>query len=77
MAKGDDERVIEFEQRFTTLSYHVPYMVPDERTRIDMFIRALGGVFADKMVDVIYPTFLDAVGAAMAIETRGTYSARP
>ncbi|KAL6189336.1 hypothetical protein ACLB2K_040725 [Fragaria x ananassa] len=29
------------------------------------------------MVRVIYPTFLDTVGAAMAIETRGTYSARP
>ena len=77
MAKRDNEKVIEFEHRFTTLSYHVPYLVPDERTRIDMFIRALGGVFADKMISVINPTFLDAVGAAMATETRGTYSAWP
>ncbi|KAL6137053.1 hypothetical protein ACLB2K_062348 [Fragaria x ananassa] len=73
----DDDGVIEFEQRFTTLSYHVPYLVPDERTKIDMFIGALGGVFAGKMVGVIYPTLLDAVGAAMTIETRGTFSARP
>ncbi|KAL6188373.1 hypothetical protein ACLB2K_039766 [Fragaria x ananassa] len=29
------------------------------------------------MVRVIYRTFLDTVGAAIAIETRGTYSARP
>ncbi|KAL6176529.1 hypothetical protein ACLB2K_053162 [Fragaria x ananassa] len=77
MKKRDDEGVIEFEQRFTTLSYHVPHLIPDERTRIDMFIEALGRVFADKMVGVVYLTFLDAVGAAMAIETRGTYSARP
>ncbi|KAL6180322.1 hypothetical protein ACLB2K_046986 [Fragaria x ananassa] len=42
-----------------------------------MFIRALGGVYADRMTGVIYPTFLDAVSAAMTIETRGTYSARP
>ncbi|KAL6228326.1 hypothetical protein ACLB2K_002277 [Fragaria x ananassa] len=77
MKKGDDEGVIEFEQRFTCLSYHVPYLIPDERTRIDMFVGALGGVFADKMVGGIYPTFLDAVTAAMAIETRRTFSARP
>ena len=77
MKKRDDEGVIEFEQRFTILSYHVPYLVLDEKTIIDMFIRALGRVYADKMVGVIYLTFLDAVGAAMAIETRGTYSARP
>ncbi|KAL6211965.1 hypothetical protein ACLB2K_017188 [Fragaria x ananassa] len=75
--KRDDEGINKFEQRFTTLSYHVPYMVPDERTKVDMFIGALDGVFVDKIVGVIYPTFLDAVGAAMAIETRGTYSARP
>ncbi|KAL6228355.1 hypothetical protein ACLB2K_002305 [Fragaria x ananassa] len=49
MKKRDDEGVIEFEQRFTTLSYHVPYLVPDERTRINMFIGALGGVYVDKM----------------------------
>ncbi|KAL6176504.1 hypothetical protein ACLB2K_053137 [Fragaria x ananassa] len=49
MKKRDDEGVIEFEQRFTTLSYRVSYLVPDERTRIDMFIGALGGVYADKM----------------------------
>ena len=54
----------------------MPYLVPDERTRIDIFIGAFGGVYADKMTDVIYLTFLDAVSAAMAIETRGTYSAR-
>ena len=77
MKKGDDEGVIEFEQRFTSLSYHVPYLIPDERTRIDMFVGALGGVYADKMVGGIYPTFLDAVTAAMAIETRRTFSARP
>ncbi|KAL6141218.1 hypothetical protein ACLB2K_059508 [Fragaria x ananassa] len=76
MKKRDDEGVIEFEQRFTTLSYHVSYLVPDERTRIDMFIRALGGVYADKMTDVIYPTFLDAVSAAMAIETMRTHGVR-
>ncbi|KAL6179150.1 hypothetical protein ACLB2K_050666 [Fragaria x ananassa] len=75
--KRDDEGVIEFEQRFTTLSYHVSYLVPDERTRIDMFIGALRGVYADKMIGIIYLTFLDVVGAAMAIKTRGTYSARP
>ncbi|KAL6140254.1 hypothetical protein ACLB2K_058557 [Fragaria x ananassa] len=44
MKKRDDEGVIEFEQRLTTLSYHVSYLVPDERTRIGMFIGALGGV---------------------------------
>ncbi|KAL6219845.1 hypothetical protein ACLB2K_007604 [Fragaria x ananassa] len=77
MKKGNDEGVIEFEQRFTSLSYHVPYLIPDERTRIDMFVGALGGVYADKMVGGIYPTFLDAVTAAMAIETRRTFSARP
>ena len=77
MKKGDDEGVIEFEQRFTSLSYHVPYLIPDERTRIDMFVGALGGVYADKMVGGIYPTFLDAVTAAMAIKTRRTFSARP
>ncbi|KAL6185554.1 hypothetical protein ACLB2K_041686 [Fragaria x ananassa] len=77
MKKGDDEGVIEFEQRFTSLSYHVPYLIPDERTRIDMFVGDLGGVYADKMVGGIYPTFLDAVTAAMAIETRRTFSARP
>ncbi|KAL6194388.1 hypothetical protein ACLB2K_035472 [Fragaria x ananassa] len=42
-----------------------------------MFIRALGGVYGDKMTGVVYPTFLDAVGVAMAIETRRAYSARP
>ncbi|KAL6185195.1 hypothetical protein ACLB2K_041329 [Fragaria x ananassa] len=42
-----------------------------------MFIGALGGVYADKMIGVIYPTFLDAVGAAMVIERRGTYNAWP
>ncbi|KAL6210360.1 hypothetical protein ACLB2K_015593 [Fragaria x ananassa] len=77
LKKRDDEGVIEFEQRFTTLSYHVTYLIPDEMTKIDMFIKALGGVYVDKMIGVIYLTFLDAVGAAMAIETRGTYSARP
>ena len=49
----------------------MPYLVPDERTKIEMFIRALGRVYADKMIGVIYPTFLDAVCAAMTIETRG------
>ncbi|KAL6136857.1 hypothetical protein ACLB2K_062152 [Fragaria x ananassa] len=34
MKKRDNEGVIEFEQRFTTLSYHVPHLIPDERTRI-------------------------------------------
>ncbi|KAL6209616.1 hypothetical protein ACLB2K_020556 [Fragaria x ananassa] len=34
MKKRDDEGVIEFEQRFTTLSYHVPHLIPDERTKI-------------------------------------------
>ncbi|KAL6195682.1 hypothetical protein ACLB2K_031300 [Fragaria x ananassa] len=77
MKKRDDEGVIEFEQRFTTLSYHVPHLIPDERTRIGMFVDTLGGVFADKIVGAVYPTFLDAVGAAMAIETRGTYRTRP
>ncbi|KAL6220535.1 hypothetical protein ACLB2K_008291 [Fragaria x ananassa] len=77
MKKRNDEGVIKFEQGLTTLSYHVPHLIPDERTRIGMFVDALGGVFADKMVGVVYPTFLDAVGAAMAIETRGTYNARP
>ncbi|KAL6221090.1 hypothetical protein ACLB2K_008842 [Fragaria x ananassa] len=77
MKKRDDEGVIEFEQRFTSLSYHVPYLIPDERTRIDMFVGALGGVYADKMVGGIYPTFLDVVTAAMVIETRRTFSARP
>ncbi|KAL6188241.1 hypothetical protein ACLB2K_039634 [Fragaria x ananassa] len=77
MKKRNDEGVIEFEQRFTTLSYHLPHLIHVERTRIGMFVDALGGVFADKMVGVVYLTFLDAVGAAMAIETRGTYSARP
>ncbi|KAL6219787.1 hypothetical protein ACLB2K_007546 [Fragaria x ananassa] len=74
MKKGNDEGVIEFEQRFTSLSYHVPYLIPDERTRIDMFVGALGGVYADKMVGGIYLTFLDAVTAAMAIETRRTFT---
>ena len=77
MKKRNDKGVIEFEQRFTTLSYHVPHLIPDERTRIGMYVDALGGVFANKMVGVVYLTFLDAVGAAMAIETKGTYSARP
>ena len=77
MKKIDNDGVMEFKQKFTTLSYHVPYLVPDERTRIDMFIGALGGVYAGRMTGVIYPTFLNAVSAAMAIETRGTYSTRP
>ncbi|KAL6184962.1 hypothetical protein ACLB2K_041097 [Fragaria x ananassa] len=47
------------------------------RARIGMFVDPLGGVFANKMVGAVYPTFLDAVGAAMAIETRGTYRAQP
>ena len=55
----------------------MPYLIPDERTMIGMFVDALGGVFADKMVGAVYPTFLDAVGAAMAIKTRGMFSARP
>ncbi|KAL6219537.1 hypothetical protein ACLB2K_007296 [Fragaria x ananassa] len=50
MKKMDDKGVIEFEHRFTTLSYHVPYLVPDEMTKIDMFIGALGGVYAYKMI---------------------------
>ena len=41
MKKRDDEGVIEFEQRFTTLSYHAPYLIPDKKTRIDMFIGAV------------------------------------
>ncbi|KAL6211200.1 hypothetical protein ACLB2K_016427 [Fragaria x ananassa] len=49
MKKINDEGVIEFKQRFTTLSYHVPYLIPDKRTKIGMFVDALGGVFADKM----------------------------
>ncbi|KAL6185437.1 hypothetical protein ACLB2K_041570 [Fragaria x ananassa] len=77
MKKRDNEGVIEFEQKFTTLSYHVSYLVPNERTRIDMFIEALSGVYADKMTSVIYLTFLDVVSAVMTIETSGTYSARP
>ncbi|KAL6219523.1 hypothetical protein ACLB2K_007282 [Fragaria x ananassa] len=32
-------------------------------------IQALGGVFTDKMVSVIYPTFLDAVGATTRTST--------
>ena len=76
MKKIDNDGVMEFEQKFTTLSYHVPYLVPDEMTRINMFIGALGRVYVDKMTGVIYSTFLDAVSAAMAIKTRGTYSAR-
>ncbi|KAL6219889.1 hypothetical protein ACLB2K_007648 [Fragaria x ananassa] len=76
MKKRDDEGAIEFKQRFITLSYHMSYLVPDERTRINMFIEALGRVYVDKMTGVIYPTFLDAVSAAMAIETRRTYNAR-
>ncbi|KAL6141425.1 hypothetical protein ACLB2K_059713 [Fragaria x ananassa] len=44
MKKRDDEGVIEFQKRFTSLSYHVSYLVPDERTRMEMFIGALGGV---------------------------------
>ncbi|KAL6125603.1 hypothetical protein ACLB2K_073659 [Fragaria x ananassa] len=34
-------------------------------------------LFLDKLIGVIFLTFLDTVGAAMAIEIRGTYSARP
>ncbi|XP_004295405.1 PREDICTED: probable leucine-rich repeat receptor-like serine/threonine-protein kinase At3g14840-like [Fragaria vesca subsp. vesca] len=75
--KGDDEGLIEFEQRFTSLSYHVSYLVPDERTRIAMFIGALSGVYADKMTGVVYLTFMDAISAAMAIETMRTHGARP
>ncbi|KAL6185109.1 hypothetical protein ACLB2K_041244 [Fragaria x ananassa] len=52
MKKRDDEGVIEFQERFTSLSYHVSYLVPDERTRMEMFIGALGGVFAEKMTGV-------------------------
>ncbi|XP_004292503.1 PREDICTED: probable F-actin-capping protein subunit beta [Fragaria vesca subsp. vesca] len=77
MKKSDDESVIEFEQRFTTLSYHVPYLIPNEKTMIEMFIGALSGVYAGRMTGVVYPTFLDAVGATMAIETKRAYSARP
>ena len=69
MKKRDDEGVIEFEQRFTTLSYHVPHLILDERTRICMFVDALGRVFAGKMVGVVYPTFLDTciVGLSLCL----------
>lgn len=55
----------------------MPYMILDEKTRIEMFIGAFSGVYTDRMIGVLYPTFLDAVGAGMAIETRRAYSFRP
>ncbi|KAL6219686.1 hypothetical protein ACLB2K_007445 [Fragaria x ananassa] len=58
MKKRDDEGVIEFQERFTSLSYHVSYLVLDKRTRMEMFIGALGGVFADKMTDHKLTTLL-------------------
>ncbi|KAL6194366.1 hypothetical protein ACLB2K_035450 [Fragaria x ananassa] len=70
MKKRVDENVKEFKQRFTSLSYHVPYLIPDEKTRTEMFIGALSGVYADRMTGVVYLNFLDVVGAAMVIETR-------
>ncbi|KAL6225574.1 hypothetical protein ACLB2K_004423 [Fragaria x ananassa] len=46
MKKRVDEGVIEFQERFTSLSYHVSYLVLDERTRTEMFIGGAREIFS-------------------------------
>ncbi|KAL6191501.1 hypothetical protein ACLB2K_037891 [Fragaria x ananassa] len=52
------------------MSYDITHLIPNEKSKIEMFIGGLSGVYAEKMTGVVYLTFVDGVGAAIAIETQ-------
>ena len=56
LRKGD-MTVMEFQQRFLTLAYHVPDLVRSEATKIHRFIRGLGGDYQTRMEAVDYTSF--------------------
>ena len=68
LRKGD-MTVMEFQQRFLTLAYHVPDLVRSEATKIHRFIRGLGSEYQAKMEAVDYASFNQAAIAAVSIES--------
>ena len=64
-----DMTVMEFQQRFLTLAYHVPDLVRSKATKIHRFIRGLGGEYQAWMEAVDYASFNQAVIAAVRIES--------